>query len=98
MLLMGLIVAFHGVAALWHGGNTLAGSLALIGNMRLVVASWVAQASGWLLSELTPVIAEFVMELKARARIKHLQARRAAHEDEWSLPPSDQQDQPMAPR
>ena len=96
MLLMGLTVAGHAVAALWHSGHMIAGSFELIGNLRLVVASWTAQACGWLLAELAPAIAAIVLETKARGRIARLRARRAAHEDEWSLPPSDQHDRPVA--
>lgn len=86
MLMMGLMVAAHGINQLWHGGNSIAASLDLAANLRLTASAWGAQGFGWLITEVAPLAAGLVLDVRARARIASLQRRRAAFEHEWTLP------------
>ena len=86
MLMMGLMVAAHGINQLWHGGNSLVASLDLAANLRLTASAWGAQGFGWLLTELAPLAVGLALHAKARARMATLQRRRAALEREWTLP------------
>ncbi len=86
MLMMGLMVAAHGINQLWHGPNTVVASLDIAANLRLTASAWGLQGLGWLLTEVAPILAELALDAKAGARLAVLQRRRAALDHEWTLP------------
>jgi len=86
MLMMGLMVAAHGINQLWHGPNTIVAGLDIAANLRLTGSAWGLQGFGWLLTEVAPLLVELVLDAKARTRLAILQRRRAALDHEWTLP------------
>ena len=91
MLFCGLAASLQPMLALWSGGHTLAGSLALAGDLPTLGIAWAAQAAAWLAGELAPLAVGLARAARDRARIARLRAERARLEEEWGLPPADPQ-------
>jgi hypothetical protein len=93
MLLCGLAATVRPMAALWLSGHDMETALAAAADLATLAIAWAAQAAGWLLSELAPLLAGLAIEARARARGAKLRAERRRLEEEWDLPASE----PRAP-
>lgn len=97
MLLFGAAALVSPVRALWDGGHTVALALSEVSDLAVVGLAWGAAAAGWLLTELTPILARLALEASARAQTKRLRAQLAALEAEWELLAGEQRPRPSSP-
>jgi hypothetical protein len=92
MLLLGGATIFGPLRTLWATGHSMEACMALLGDPRYVVISWLAGASGWLLEEAAQIIARQISDLSTRQRIARLERERAELVAEWGplveAPPS----------
>lgn len=87
ILFCGLAATLRPLLALWTGGQTMAASLTLAGDLQTLGLAWAAQASAWLAGELAPLAVGLVQAARNRAQVARLRAERARLEEEWGLPP-----------
>ncbi len=90
MMLAGLAAAVFPLAALWSGGHTIDLSVSLLDDGGSLLTAWVAQAAGWLLVELLPVLIGAAQALQAKAQARALRAARTQLEEEWGIAPAAQ--------
>jgi len=88
VLLCGLAGAASPMLTLWTGGHSLEGALNALADTAVPATAWAAQAGGWLLAELMPLVIRFVLEQQSAARAARLRASRARLEAEWGIPPA----------
>ena len=89
VFLLGLATAAQPMLLLWRAGHSLDAALGLVTDPSVVVLAWAAQASGWLLAEMLPVVIGLVMQGSAAARAARLRAARRSYEEQWDIPPRE---------
>jgi hypothetical protein len=87
LLIFGAAFAAAPLATLWRGINTLDTVLEMLAGLRVVAIAWAAQAGGWLLGEVAPLLIRLVLEVRDHSRMTRLRAARAHYESEWGVPP-----------
>jgi hypothetical protein len=87
-LLCGLASAAAPVTALWQTGLGVSGALATASDPPVLAACWAAQAAGWLLAQLAPVLLRLAFDARAAATAARLRAERTRYETEWGIPPA----------
>jgi hypothetical protein len=70
---------------LWTTGHTMATATALLESPRVIALAWSAAAAGWLLAELSPIVAKAVLEALSLTRAARLRADRARLAEAWGL-------------
>lgn len=87
VLLFGLAAACAPFDTLWHTGGRLPTAVALAADVRILAIAWVAQAGGWLLTQLLPLLIGSWAEAQTQARINSRANRKAELLHEWSETP-----------
>ncbi len=87
VLLFGLTAACGPFDTLWHAGYRAAAGLALSADVRLVAIAWSAQAGGWLLTQILPVLISTWADAQAKTQIQLFTNRKAELLQEWTDPP-----------
>jgi hypothetical protein len=85
-LLCGLAAAAAPLAALWQSGQGVGAAVAADGGV--LSFCWAAQAAGWLLAHLAPLLTRLALEWHATALAARLRGERARYEAEWGIPPA----------
>ncbi|MBV8578560.1 MAG: hypothetical protein JOZ58_26440 [Acetobacteraceae bacterium] len=85
MLLSGLAASVSPMRALWDGGPSLDGTLALAFDPGTVGLAWFAAGSGWLLSQLAPIVVRVLLDSATQSRAARLRAERARLQEEWGF-------------
>ena len=83
VLLCGISACVQPLRRLWVGEHTIAASLAIVGDPRVIALAWAAAAGGWMLAELAPLGLSLALEAGNRARAVRLRARRERLLEEW---------------
>jgi hypothetical protein len=86
VLLFGLTAACAPFDAFWQAGDRPAADLALSADVRLVAIAWSAQAGGWLLTQLLPLLISTWADAQAETQIKLFANRKAELLEEWIDP------------
>jgi hypothetical protein len=87
-LLCGAAAAAAPLATLWQSGLGVAGAVAAASDPAVLAGCWAAQAGGWLLAQLAPLLMRLVLDARAAATAARLRAERARYEAEWGIPPA----------
>jgi hypothetical protein len=85
VLLCALATCIEPLRTLWNSGHGLGDGLSALASVQVVAITWSASAGGWLLTQIIPLIAGFVLDAAASARIAHLKEKREALIREWGL-------------
>jgi hypothetical protein len=88
-LLCGAAAAAGPVVALWQAGQGVAGAVTAASDPAVLGGCWAAQAAGWLMAQLAPVLVRLALEGYAQASMLRLRAERARYEAEWGIPPME---------
>ena len=83
VLLCGLAGCVQPLHRLWAGEHTIAASLAILWQPRVIALAWAAAAGGWMLAELAPLGLSLAMEAANRAQARRLRARRERLLEDW---------------
>ncbi len=83
VLLFGVAAACPAVNTLWQGGQRLEDSLALGTDIARLAPCWAAQAGGWLLAQLLPVMIAATLNTEARRHIARLEQQRQRYETDF---------------
>jgi hypothetical protein len=83
VLLCGISGCMDPLHRLWAGEHTIAASLAILGQPRVIALAWAAAAIGWVLAELAPLGLSLALEAANRTRAARLRTRRERLLDEW---------------
>lgn len=83
VLLFGLAAACHPLDILWRSGHRMEDAMALATDLPTIATAWAAQAGGWLLTQLLPIVMTAALEAQARAEAARLAKRRADLLEEW---------------
>jgi hypothetical protein len=83
VLLYGLAAAALPVMDLWNDAHGMDESLALASNTHVLAIAWAAQAAGWLMAELLPLLVGLVLDVSAAAETATLKRERAALAANW---------------
>jgi hypothetical protein len=86
-LLCGAAAAAGPLASLWQSGQGVAGAFAAAADTRVLAGSWAAQAGGWLLGQIAPLVIRLLLDARAATEATRLRSRRRALETEWGIPP-----------
>ncbi len=84
----GIAFALAPALALWRGGGGMDACLDVLSNFTALPLAWSAQAGGWLLSELAPLLVRLALDAHAAARTRRLRALRRRYEEDWGIPPA----------
>jgi hypothetical protein len=87
-LLCGLAAAAAPLAALWQSGQGVSAAVAVASDTGVLSFCWAAQAAGWLLAHLAPLLTRLALEWHATALAARLRGERARYEAEWGIPPA----------
>jgi hypothetical protein len=87
-LLCGAAAAAAPLTALWQAGLGVGGALATASDPAVLAGCWAAQAAGWLLAQLAPVLLRLAFDARAAAIAAGLRKERAHYEAEWGIPPA----------
>ncbi len=87
VLLFGLTAACAPFDTLWHAGHRLGAAIALAADVRILAIAWAAQAGGWLLTQLLPLLICTWAEVQTQAQIKIFANRKADLLQEWGDTP-----------
>jgi hypothetical protein len=87
-LLCGVAAAAAPLTALWQAGLGVGGAMAAASEPAVLAGCWAAQAAGWLLAQLAPVLLRLAFDLHAAAIAARLRTERARYETEWGIPPA----------
>jgi hypothetical protein len=88
LLLIGLAASAQPLENLWALGHQMTTALDLLANPAVLARAWGAQALGWLVLELGPVLAILAVEATIAARRARLKATRRHYEEAWDVPPA----------
>jgi len=86
VLLAGVTASISALRQLWLDGASLDAALNLLEDPLRLGTAWAAGATGWLISELAPIITRLLLDARSLIRAKELRAERERLEAEWSLP------------
>jgi hypothetical protein len=87
-LLVGAAAAAPPLVTLWQAGVGVGGAVAAASDPGVLAACWAAQAGGWLLAQLAPLLLRLVFDLRAAALTRWLRKQREHYESEWGIPPA----------
>jgi hypothetical protein len=87
-LLCGAAGAAATVVAVWHTGQDVAGAITMAADPAVLATCWAAQAAGWLLAQIAPVVVRLTLDAAAATRAALLRAERARHEAAWGIAPA----------
>ncbi len=90
VLLAGVTASIASLRQLWLDGTSLDAALNLLEDPLRLGTAWAAGATGWLISELAPIIARLLLDARSLIRAKELRAERERLQAEWNLPASGQ--------
>jgi hypothetical protein len=85
MLLFGAAALASPLRRLWESGHSLSGALTLLSDPIVLGTAWLAAGFGWLLNEMMPILMQFALEARSKARVRALHAARARLTEEWGL-------------
>ena len=83
VMLFGLAASCGPFDMLWRSGHRLDTAITLITDPRAVSIAWAAQAGGWLLTQLLPLMIGAWFEAEIRLGVTRLEARKYSLLDEW---------------
>jgi len=83
VLLYGLAGLALPLMDLWNGGRSMEQGWGLVTDPMVVATAWAAQAAGWLLAELAPLVVRILLDLKAVAQTAKLRSERTALAADW---------------
>ncbi len=86
VLVWGCAASARPMLTLWTGGHDLALALGIASDLSVIATAWAAQAAGWLVAELLPLLIAAGLNAAAASRAQRLRESRARHEDEWDIP------------
>lgn len=89
MILCGLTASVQPEIALWNSGHTMQAALQQIGEADTLVTAWLAQACGWLLTQMAALVTALLQSAEAARQTQRLRARRAALEESWGIAQAD---------
>jgi len=92
MLLWGLAASVRPMVALWTGGHTNGHALELAGDVGVLATAWAAQAGGWLTACILPLFINVALDAAAATQAARLRHARFRHEEEWHIPPRDEEE------
>ena len=84
VLLCGLAASALPMADLWAGGYGMGQGVALATDPRVLAVAWAAQAAGWLMAALAPVLVRVLLDAHAGGEMARLRRERAALEADWA--------------
>jgi hypothetical protein len=88
-LMCGAAAAAVPVLGLWQSGLGVAGAVTAASDPEVLAGCWAAQAAGWLVAQLTPLLVRLGLDAAAAATAVRLRAERARYESEWGIPPAE---------
>lgn len=74
------------VHTLWSGSGDLSAALSLALTPDMLIRTWIAAGTGWVLAELAPVMLRAVVTFTDRIRRGRLEALREKLKEEWGTP------------
>lgn len=83
VMLFGLAASCGPFDMLWRSGHRLDAAITLITDLRVVSIAWAAQAGGWLLTQLLPLIVGAWFESEIRLGVIRLETRKNSLLEEW---------------
>jgi hypothetical protein len=86
MLLFGLSATVWPLETLWKSGHTIEAASAIGLAPPTLAVAWSAQAGGWLLAQLAPLLVRLALESTTLSRKLRLRAWRTRCAAEWGLP------------
>jgi hypothetical protein len=87
VLLFGLAASCHPFDLLWRSGDRMDVTFTLVTDLRVISIAWAAQAGGWLLSQILPLLLGAWHESQTRLRLAHLERRKKLLSEEWGPDP-----------
>ncbi len=88
VLLFGMAASCAPLDILWRNGHQMADALALLSDTRTLALAWAAQAGGWLLTQVMPVLIGAWGEAQHRIEVIRLNRRRETLQQEWNSTPN----------
>jgi hypothetical protein len=88
-LLCGAAAAVGPAFGVWQSGQDVAGAIAVAADPGVLGTCWVAQAAGWLLAQIAPLLIRIGLNAGAAARATLLRHERTRYEAEWGIPPAN---------
>ncbi len=85
--LLGMAASVDPLHSLWVSGHSMSGAAALLGNLHVLGTAWAAEAAGWLLAEVAPVVVRATLEALSISRTAQLRALCTRLAEEWGLDP-----------
>ena len=86
VLLFGLAASCQPLDLLWRAGHRMEDAVVLITDVRTLAIAWSAQAGGWMLTQLLPLLIGFFVEAQANIVAQRLQKRLESLQEEWNRP------------
>lgn len=83
VMLFGLAASCSPFDMLWRSGHRLDTAITLITDLRVVSIAWAAQAGGWLLTQLLPLVIGAWLEADIRLGVTRLEMRKDVLLQEW---------------
>jgi hypothetical protein len=87
VLLFGLAASCWPFALLWRAGHRSDLVLMVVSDIRVLAIAWTAQAAGWLLTQILPLLIGLYAEASTHLVVGRLRSRRDTLAEEWSEPP-----------
>jgi hypothetical protein len=84
VLLFGLAGACQPLNVLWRSGQQIDAAWALALDIHTLAIAWAAQAGGWMLTQILPILIGLAMEAQIGLVAQRLVRRRDALRAEWS--------------
>jgi hypothetical protein len=85
VLLLGLAASAAPIGQLWRLGQSLDLALNLLSDPAVLATAWAAQAAGWLIVELAPLLIGVALEAAAKTHSARLRAARRRYEEDWDM-------------
>jgi hypothetical protein len=86
VVLFGLAASCQPLDLLWRTGHRIEDAVVLITDLRTLAIAWSAQAGGWMLTQLLPLLIGFFVEAQASLVAQRLQKRLESLQEEWNSP------------
>ena len=83
VILFGLAGACWPLERLWSAGHTLENAFVLASDVSVIAIAWSAQAGGWLLAQIVPMVIDAGLEARVSQKQAELETRRAILLAEW---------------
>ena len=85
VLLLGLAASTGPLGQLWRLGHTVDIAMGLLSDPVLLATAWAAQAAGWLVVELVPLLICLALNAAAGTQSARLNAQRRVYEKDWDI-------------